>query len=415
MRACLAILSPFRVVSIITLLAFTALAPALGQNRKELEKKQEQLRKDIDFTNKILEETRHNKSMSLNHLVALNKKIGMREELIASLNNEVRILQDQLDETTSVITSLEKDVSKLKEDYARMIYYAYKNQSAYQRLMFIFSSADFNQAYKRLRYLQQYSDYRKKQKETIDKTQTTLTARRTELELKKATKTSLLSSVQSEKIMLYSEKTEQVQAVNSLQEKEKELRAELSEKKKAEDRLNKAIEDIIRREIELARRNAEKENKPVAKESFVLTPEAQKLSDDFTGNKGKLPWPVEQGVITETFGVHQHPVLKNIETNNLGVDIGTRKGAVARAVFDGTVLGVLVIVSGKAVMVRHGEYFTIYSNLEEVYVKTGDKVTTKQALGTIHTNEEDSKTELNFQVWKGTQKQNPELWLYKNR
>ena len=394
------------------LLCFTG---AFCQNKKDLETKKEQLHKDIEFTNKLLEETKKNKSVSLNHLVTLNKKISIREELIRTINSEIGMLQDQINETNSLITSLEKDIKKLKDEYAKMIYFAYKNQSSYNRLMFIFAAKDFNQAYKRLKYFQQYSEYRKTQKELIIKTQQVLSSKKGDLENKKTAKTELLNNEQNEKQMLSSEKTEQVEVLNSLQEKEKDLKTQLKKKQKDEEKLNKAIEDIIRREIEEARKRAEKEGRKTTA-AFALTPEAQKLSDDFASNKGKLPWPVEQGVITETFGEHPHPVLKGIVTKNNGVDINSNKGAVARAVFDGEVSGVVVIPGAyKAVLVRHGEYLSVYSNLEEVYVKMGDKITTKQNIGLIHTNDEDSKTEVHLEIWKGTTKMDPENWLFKKK
>ena len=397
------------------LLSLGASMLGFAQTKKELEKKKVQLRKDIEITNKILEETRKNKSVSLNQLVALNKKIGMRQELISTITRESLILQYQVDQTNASIATLEQEMKELKEEYAKMIYFAYKNQSAYQRLMFIFASSDFNKAYKRLRYMQQYSDYRKQQKANIEKTQLELTKQREELISQKQAKMDLLMNLEGEKKQLTVEKTEQVEVVNTLQQKEQQLKAQLREKQRAEEKLNKAIEDIIRKEIDDARKKAEKEGRPVAKTGgFALTPEAQKLSDGFASNMGKLPWPVEQGVITETFGVHPHPVLKGIETNNNGIDIGTKTGANARAIFDGEVSGVIVIPgSGKAVLVRHGEYLSVYSNLDDVFVKSGQKVSTKQSLGSIRNNEEDSKTEMNLQIWKGTIKMNPEIWLYR--
>ncbi len=396
------------------ILLFT-LGTLFAQSKSDLEKKKAQLRNEIEVANKILEDTRRNKNVSLNQLIALNKKISSRTELIQTIQREIRLLQAQIDQTTDGINSLESDLKILKEEYAKIIYFAYKNKNASQRIMFLFSAKDFNQAYKRLRYLQQYSEYRKTQKELIEKTQKNLSDKRADLELKKNDKTTLLSSMESEKQHLSLEKSEQTNVVNGLQKKEKELKAQLAEKQKAEARLNKAIEDIIRKEIEAARKKAAKEGKAPVKEGFALTPEAQKLSDDFASNKGKLPWPVEQGVITETFGVHPHPVLKGIETNNNGIDIGTNQGAVVRALFDGEVSGIIVIPgAGKAVLLRHGEYLSVYSNLADVMVHSGQKILTKQSLGTVLTRDEDSKTEMNLQIWKSTVKMNPETWLYKN-
>lgn len=389
--------------------------PASAQSKKDLEKKKEQLHKAIEYTNHMLEETKKNKNVSLNQLITLNKKISMREELISTITDELKMLEMQISITNSVAASLEKDLQKLKKEYAQMVVYAYRNQSAYNRLMFIFASKDFNQAYKRLKYLQQYSSYRQKQALLINEKQRVLTAKKTELQNKLLDKKKLRHNEESEKTTLSSEKNEQEVTLTSLQEKEKQLKKELREKQKAEDRLNKAIEDIIRHEIEAAKKKAMADGKKISPggSSLNLTPEALKLSENFAGNKGYLPWPVEQGMITGTFGVHPHPVWKDIMVKNNGIDINSSKGAFARSIFGGVVTGVVVIPGAfKAIIIRHGEYLTVYSNLEEVYVKMGDNVSTKQKIGLVHTNEEESKTEVHLEIWKGTNKLDPAPWLF---
>lgn len=386
-----------------------------AQSKKDLENKKAKIHKDIEFTNKLLNETKNKKKGSLNELVILNKKIVIREELIGTISDEIAILNRQIEETNSIIRSMEHDLKTLKDEYAKMIVFSYKNRGAYNKLMFLFASKDFNQAYKRIKYLQQYSDYRKRQVRLIVKVQLTLNDKKKELEGKRAAKRDLLGSQEREKTELKSEKNEQVVLFNSLQNKEKQLKADLKEKIKAEARLNKAIEDLIKREIAKARAEAEKKGKKnvTSANVFSMTPESQKLSDDFSGNKGKLPWPVEHGVITGTFGDHPHPVLKGIQVKNNGVDINSNKGALARAIFEGQVTGVVVIPgSFKAVIIRHGEFLSVYSNLEQVYVKMGDKVDLKQSIGAIHT-DEDSKTEVHLEIWKGTTKLNPSTWLMK--
>ncbi len=387
-----------------------------SQNKKELEKKKDQLKKDIEYTNQLLEQTKQNKMVSLNQLVTLNKKISIREELIGEISTEMNDLDVQIARTNSLINALERDMKQLKDEYAKMIYFAYKNQNSYSRLMFVFASKDFNEAYKRVKYLQQYTQYRKEQKDMIVATQTALLAKRKEMLDKKADKGNLLNNSQAEKGTLDQEKNEQVTVLNSLQDQEKKLKADLKEKQRAADKLNAAIEDLIRNEITSARKKSDVAGvkNPENPTSYNMTPEAQKLSENFAGNIGKLPWPVEQGVITETFGTHPHPILKGIMIKNDGIAISCRKGTDARCVFDGEVSGVIVIPgANKAVIVRHGDYLSVYSNLEETFIKMGDKVTTKQKIGTIHTNEEDSKTELNFQIWKGTMKLDPSSWLFR--
>ena len=403
---------------LILVLLFMPCMLFLAQNKTELVKKKDQLKKDIEYTNQLLEQTKQHKMVSLNQLVTLNKKISIHEELIGEISNEMNSLDVQLAQTNLLINALERDMKQLKDEYAKMIYFAYKNQNAYSRMMFIFASRDFNEAFKRIKYLQQYTQYRKDQKEMIVTTQNILLAKKKEMEAKKTEKGTLLQSSQLEKKTLDVEKSEQVTVLNSLQDQEKKLKTDLKEKQRAAEKLNAAIEELIRNEITSARKKSDVAGvkNPVNPASFNMTPEVQKLSNDFAGNVGKLPWPVEQGVITETFGTHPHPILKGIMIKNDGIEISCKKGTDARAVFDGEVSGVIVIPgANKAVIIRHGEYLSVYSNLEETYIKMGDKVTTKQRIGLINTNEEDSKTELNFQIWKGTVKLDPSSWLFNKR
>lgn len=385
---------------------------AQKQTKKDLENKKKQLQKEIEYTNQLLNETKKSKKLSLNQLVTLNKKISAREELITTINSEIRALNNQINENNESIKGLQNDLAKLKEDYARMIYYAYKNQDAYSRLMFVFASKDFEQAYMRLKYLQQYSDYRHKQAEMIVSTKKNLNAKVQELEAKKSDKRVLLTNEESEKQNLTSEKTEKEQVFSQLQEQESQLKKDLEKKKKDAEKLQQAIQRVIEKELEKAQAEAAKENKPKP-QRLVLTPESQQLSNSFANNKSKLPWPVAKGVICERFGVHPHPLMKDIDINNNGVDICTNTGSLARAVFDGEVKAVVNMPgSGQFILVRHGEFLTIYSNLREVYVKVGDQVKTKQNIGSIVFDEDDSKTVLHFEVWKGQTKLDPEIWLY---
>ncbi len=397
------------------------------QTKKELEKKKERLRKDIEYTNQLLNLAKKNKTTSLNQLITLNKKIAYRNELINTINDELSRVDHSITGTNRNIDSLENRMENLKKQYARMLYFAYKNQTSYSRLSFIFSAKDFNQAYKRLKYLQQLSAYRVQQRDLIHQTQDSLAARKRELQGVKTDKTHLLTSQEKEKKNLDQEKKEQVTALNNITTREKKLRAELQEKQKQEEKLNRAIEDIIRKEIEAAKlaakrranskvtANAGKKTEPVtASSALTFTPEALKLSNDFESNKGRLPWPVDQGYISSSFGRHAHQVWKDVVVNNNGVDINSQKGAQARAIFDGKVLRVIMVVDKYAVLVQHGEYFTLYSNLKEVNVKAGDRITTKQSLGIVQTDEE-GKTEVHLEIWKGSLKMDPENWIMAKR
>ena len=382
--------------------------------KKELEERKKDLQKEIEYTNQLLNETKRNKKISLNQLVTLNKKISVREELINTISYEIGIINRQVRTNANSVDALQKDLKKLKDEYAKMVFYAYKNQDAYSRLMFIFSSIDFNQAYMRLKYLQQYNDYRHRQALMIEKTQLILNEKIKLLEEKKVAKKELLTNEELEKAKLTEEKEEKEDVFSKLQDQERQLKKDLEKKKKDAEKLQKAIQRIIEDEIKRAKENA-RNNKTPEPKGIVLTPEAEALSNTFASNKGKLPWPVLQGIITGRFGVHPHPLMPDVDVSNNGIDISTSKGSLARAVFDGEVTGVANIPgSGKVVIIRHGEYLSVYANLNEVYVKTGEKITTKQNIGSVIYDDNDSKTEIHLEIWKGQTKLDPELWLFKN-
>lgn len=412
--------SPFlrvslRSVSVLLLILGCLLAPpSRGQSKQELEKKKQKLQKEIDDTNRLLRETSRNKKLTAGQVDALRKKIRLRQELIGTINRELDDLNGEISTTTTEITSLENRMSQLRDEYANMIRFAQRNQGSYQRMMFVFASADFNQAYKRLRYIQQYSAYRQRQAALIDSTQRTLQSKRLVLEQKRTEKTSLRDSELHQKKVLEKDKKEQDKVLANLQEREKKLRKQLEDKQRAKRKLDKAIDDMVRREIAAAKKKATAAGKKNVTSSnvFSLTPEAQKLSSSFAGNKGKLPWPVEQGNISGRFGEHPHPELKGIMVKNNGVDIRSVPNAAARSVFDGEVTGVITIPgSNSAVIVRHGEYLSVYSNLASVAVKKGDKITTRQKIGQVYFDKEEGYSEIHLEIWKGTTKLDPAVWL----
>lgn len=384
---------------------------AQKQTKSELEDKKKKIQQEIDMTNQLLKETKLNKKISMNLLLTLNKKLSARQELINAIRSQIGLLNREVSETNKNIEYLEAELKKLKDNYAKLVYNAWKSSDGYSRLMFIFASTDFNQAYIRLKYLQQYSEYRHKEADQIVKTQNELNAKLVELETREAEKRALLGSEESEKEVLTREKSEKEVVLTDLQSKEKQLKADLSKKRKDAEKLQQAIIKIIKEEIEKA--NAGKSK--VEGNRLVLTPEAQKLSNSFSSNRGKLPWPVIEGVIIDRFGPHPHPTMPDITIDNHGVDIATTKGALARAVFDGEVTAVVNFPgSGKAVIVRHGEYLSVYANLNEVYIKTGDKIKTKQNIGNILLDDNEGKTELHIEIWKGQTKLDPEEWMFKN-
>jgi murein hydrolase activator len=413
---------------------------ASKQSKQALENKKKKLNEEISQINSLLSETKASKKTSLNQLVALNKKISIREELIRTINAEIFQLNREITQNEKEIDMLKQNLAKLKADYARMIYFAQRNQDSYSRLVFIFASGDFNQAYMRLKYFQQYSQFRKKQAEEILKAQTLLIAKINELKEKRHEKNLLLGNEEEEKGSLTQEKTEQEGVLTTLQQKEKELKEELEKKKRDAENLQLAIKKLIAEEIKrkaeeaakaeaaavAAKKAAEKKSKKsktetppvkdVKRDIPELSEEALELSNDFANNRGKLPWPVGKGYICEEYGEHEHPAIKGFMMVNNGVEICASMGTQARAIFDGEVTSIAVSpTGGKLVIIRHGEYLSVYLNLGEVQVKIGDKVKVKQVLGTILHSEDEGKTAMNLQIWKGQKTMDPAGWLINAR
>lgn len=380
--------------------------------KEQLRQEQLQLEEEIEFTTKLLTETQETQKTSMSRLVILNNQISRREQLIATISSEIRNIDRNIQRTSDTISRLQQEYNKLKEDYARMIYAAFKNQNVYHRLMFIFASEDLNQAYKRVRYLQQYSQYRQSQAHAIRQFREELSQKKAGLEKQRTEKMSLRSRHELERIKLSREKSTQDRTVSELRQREKELLRTIREHERAVRRLQKAIEEIIAEEMRRAAEEARRTGQP-APSTFALTPEELIISNNFALNRGRLPWPAERGVIGTTFGEHPHPVLRGIIIKNNGIDILTSQGERARAVFEGTVSSVLSIPGlNNVIIIKHGEYLTVYSNLDQVFVKRGDTVATRQQIGVIHTDKE-NKTKLHFEIWKGRELQNPANWISK--
>ncbi len=395
-------------VSIVLIFFIISASYAQKDKKAKLQQNKKNIEKEISYTNKLLRDTKKSKKISLNQLVLIKNKIGKRQELITTINYEISYLDKEIKQTQADIEKLTRDLKNLKDEYAKMVYFAYKNMNSYDRLMFIFSAEDFNQAYRRLKYLQQYNSYRKMQAELITITRVLLNEKKNDLEQQKSEKVELLITKESEKNLLNREKKKKSSTVIQLKRKEKKLLKKIRLKEAQARILQKEIQAIIAAEMR-------KSGTKSPKYAFSLTPEEKILSNSFSTNKGKLPWPSERGIVSSTYGVHPHPVLNQIVTENFGIDILTSKNAMARAVFKGTVRFIISISNTKAVGVKHGEYFTLYSNLDEVYVTKGETVSTKQIIGKVHTDSEDNKTELHFELWKGDKKQNPAYWLARKK
>ena len=380
--------------------------------KSKLQNDKKKIEEEIQYNSQLLEETKKSKKVTINQLVILKRQISTREKLIQNMYEEVKTVDDQINLNNEIVKDLKSDLEKLKEEYATMIYYAYKNRNSYDRLMFIFSSRDFNQAYKRLKYFQQYTAYRTTQAALIEQTRQEIDTTISELKDLKLEKLALLSSLEDERDQLAYVKIQQNSTIKNLNEKEKELLATIKDREKSAKKLQKEIEKIIAEEIRLA----SKKTGTTKTGSFALTPEEVQLSSDFQLNKGGLPWPLERGIISSTFGEHAHPVLKYVKTKNNGIDILTDGDSKARAVFSGEVTRVMSIPNyNYVIMIRHGEFLSVYSNLAEVYVQKGDKVETKQEIGMIYTDDKNSKTELHFELWKGKTLLNPSAWLAKKK
>lgn len=421
---------------ILVMLLLALVSPSFAQKTKGKSKKQLQneittLQKEISNANELLKKTTKDKEMTLNEVSILENKIKQREQLIRAYNEQIDILDEEIDKGQNNIKSLNSDLSKLQKEYAKMIVFANKNRNQYDRLGFIFASEDFNQAFSRLRYIRQFTDARKVKMEQIASTEKQISSEVEASQQAREEQAALLKEEKNQQEALKKEKEELNAQVAKLKKKEGNLQQDIKKKQQQTQKLQKAIDDIIAEEIrkaneEAARKRREEEKKNTNKgkttttttktteKGMALTPAEKTLSTNFVNNKGKLPWPVERGTISSSYGKHASSVSSKVTVTNNGIDIATTDGAKARAVFDGEVASVTKLTGANTVVIiRHGEYFTVYSNLENVTVKRGDKVKTKQNIGTVHTNKTEGKTELHFELLKEQNRQNPEGWLSK--
>lgn len=377
----------------------------------ELEQNKKRIEEEIALTARLIDETKQNKESTMSELVMLNTRISQREALVANVQRQVIQLDRQITNRENEKARLEKELSQLREEYSKMIYFAYKNRNAYNKLMFLFSAKDFNQAFQRMKYFQQYAAFRQSQIQKIEETQQKLESELNNLDKDRAEKQALFETNRRQQIALNTERSQIDMTVKQLSQKERALRQQLREKEREAQQLQRAIEAIIAEEVRLANERAGETAKPDPN-VMQLTPEELALSRSLEDNRGKLPWPVERGVISSKFGEQPHPVLKRVTIKNNGIDFATPAGSDARAVFDGVVVSTNRITqSNNAVIIRHGDYFSVYSNLDQVYVKRGDRVKTKDLIGRVHTDKIESKTELHFELWKNRQILNPTPWM----
>lgn len=408
-----------------------------SQDRNKLEKEKIKLEKEIASMNKILNETKKTKKMSTSELRVLEKKIAQRKKLIKNINSQMGMLNNEIKSTQQSIGELCKEIAVLKESYAQMLRYAQKNKTNTDKLLFIFSSKDYKEAYQRYIFFRQFGDLQKEKLTQIQSKTNELSKRTNELELKRNNQEKLLQQELKNSNALDKEKKEKQKTVNQLQKKEKQLAKNLQDKQKQVKKLQQQIDNAIAAEVKKQQELAAKKKKQMEAKStsgnskevaankaaietakkknytIATTPEEVALSSSFEANKGKLPWPTSQGVIVSQYGVHKHPEVKGAVIENKGIDIRTTKGSSVRSIFKGEVSRIAKGPNGLlVVIIRHGEYMSVYANLKSVSVKNGQKVDTKQTIGIVSTNE-DGVSEYKFQIFKGTHHLNPSIWLNK--
>ena len=367
-----------------------------AQNVKDLEKQVNKLQSEIKTSQNLLQKTSKNKETTIKEVELLQVQIKKRDDLIKTYDKQIAILNKETKVYKNDIDRLQNELDKNRREYADLLVIAYRNRNNLNNLLFIFSSTDFNQAIRRMRYIQQFNELLKHKMVEIDETKVEIKQRIDKNEIDKKRIENLNNTQKKERESLNKDKKSLNDKVTKLKKEEKKIKKEISQKEKETKNLQAKIKKII--EEELAKRKAD---------ATIDT----KLAASFESNKGKLPWPVTSGVVTKKYGKSAHPTQSKVTVMNNGIDITTEQGSNALCVFDGQVSTVFNTGSTNVVMVRHGTYFTLYANLDKVFVKSGDKVKTGDKLGLIHTGATDNVTTLHFEVWNDKNNTNPEIWL----
>lgn len=426
-----------RLLFAVAVLAVTLmLAPldAFSQSKSaKLKNDKKKIETEIANTQKLLKQTEKNKNASLQQISVLRQQISNREALITTLNTEIFQLEEELAMNVKLSQDLSKKLEYMKSDYSRVVYLAYKNRKLIDKVTFLLSSDNFSQMFRRIKYYSVFANNVKRQVELIEKTQEEIRLKNEEIVQMKAEKLALLEGKEVEIKKLEMDRTVTTKKAQELKQKEKQLASTLQEKQKKRKELDVAIKKAIEAEIvasnkkkaeEAAKAAKAKANKNTtntssssssgktsAKNEIVLTPDEQLVSNSFANNKGKLPWPVAKGAKVGDFGSYPHPDVPSVMIENRGIDILVEPNTAVRAVFQGEVTGILDVMGTKVLMIRHGEYLSVYQNLASVNVKKGDKVTTKQTVGTVARSSTNNTYELHFEVWKNNVYLNPNQWL----
>ena len=400
-----------------------------GKSSTQLKKDKQKIENEIANTQKLLKKTESNQKAAVQQAALLRQQIQNREKIITNLNSQIIQMEDEQEQNKQEISQLEKKLSYMKADYAQVVYNAYRNRRLMDKVTFILASEDFSQMFRRLRYYAIFSRNVREQSERIVKTTEELSKKNEELVSLRNDKLNTLSSKEQEIKSLEIDRRKKTQNAEQLKKESKKLNEELKKKQQQRKEIDAAIQRAVKEEI--ARANAEREKKakaakgkssgtsgstksgtsPKSSATISLTPEEQNLNTSFINNKGKLPWPVVKGAKVSDFGSYPHPDVPSVQIENHGIDIMVEAGTPARAVFEGVVTGVMNIMGTTVVMVRHGEYLTVYQNLSSTSVKKGDKVSTKQTIGTVAKSTSSNTYELHFEVWKNDRYVNPNEWL----
>ncbi|WP_036151036.1 murein hydrolase activator EnvC family protein [Maribacter forsetii] len=395
------------------LVLFTAVsAIAQTSEQKALEEKREQLQSEIRDINRLLFAEKKEKGNVLDQMEALDKKITVRQQLIRVTNQQSNLLNRQINTNIRNIGKLKTELQEVKDEYAKMIQKSYQNKSKQNRLMFLLSSESFFQAFKRLQYMKQYTDYRKEQGAQILAKTEELSRLNADLNEERKVKEVLLAQNKKAKNQLFAEIQTQKALLGIIRKNESKYTSAIDKKKKEARKIDQQIEKLIRSAIAASNKKSGSKTKNTSK--FVLTPEATVIANNFSANKGKLIWPVEKGIKSQGFGVYADPVYPGIKHQSNGVIIATDEGSKARAIFEGEVIAILAVPGGnKGVQIKHGNFISTYYNLSELYVKKGDKVASKEELGVVYTNKNNGQTRLKFYLYQDTSRLNPEEWVYR--
>jgi septal ring factor EnvC (AmiA/AmiB activator) len=393
--------------NILLLLFFFVSLNSFSQTKKELETQRKELQEEVNKIRSLLSQTRSVEKNELDELAEINLQINAQIKLINAFTAESKALNKEIYGNERELKKLSNELKVLKDDYAAMIYKSYKSKSQNSRIMFLLSSQNFHQAFKRVQYMKQYTDFRKAQGIQIRKKTDALLILNDTLTIRKKEKEILAVENKKEKEKIEKQKEEQKEVINKIKKQEKKYITQIKRKQREERKIDKKIKKIIQDAINKSNNNT------TNSKGFSLTAEAKLLAVKFEGNKGKLPWPLKKGVVSRRYGKQAHKTLPGITIESNGVHIRTETDAKARVIFDGTVLQIQSVSGKKAVYIQHGNYISVYNNLETVTVKKGDKVITKQSLGKVYTDKISKKTILKFQIWKNTTRLNPADWIYK--